>query len=310
MKAEGVKVKIIVGTRGSKLAVTQTNWVIEKLKAHHPLIEFEVKVIKTKGDIDQQTALDKMGDKGIFTSAIEDELMAGSIDMAVHSMKDMPSILPQGLCFGAVPIREDARDALILKDGYTTLEDLPNGAVIGTGSKRRGYQIQVLRPDLKIVPIRGNIDTRLRKLKEENMDGIILAAAGLNRLGLQEYISLCFPIDDFIPAPCQGILAIEVREDDKPMLKMLEAIEDPITTIQCQAERAFMKNIDGGCQLPMGAYCMVEGSHIRMKGLLGDGEGNHLVIKEVSGPVGVQEQLGVELAHLLQKQLEELKVEY
>lgn len=307
MKAEGVKVKIIVGTRGSKLAVTQTNWVIKKLKAYHPLVEFEVKVIKTKGDIDQQTALDKMGDKGIFTSAIEDELMEGSIDMAVHSMKDMPSILPQGLCFGAVPVREDARDALVLKEGYASLEDLPNGAIIGTGSKRRGYQIHVLRPDLKIVPIRGNIDTRLRKLKEENMDGIILAAAGLNRLGLQEHISLCFPIDDFIPAPCQGILGIEVRKDNESVLKMLETIADSITTIQYQAERAFMKSIDGGCQLPIGAYCMVEGNHIRMKGLLGDGEGNHLVIKEVSGPAGVQEQLGVELAHLLQKQLEELR---
>lgn len=299
MKAEVNHLKIIVGTRGSKLAIAQTMWVIEKLKKHHSLVEFETKIIKTKGDMDQETRLNKIGDKGVFISAIEEELLAGTIDMAVHSMKDMPSVLTEGLCFAAIPRREDARDALILKKGYQSIEDLPYGAKIGTGSKRRGYQIQVYREDLQIVPIRGNIDTRIRKLQEEDYDGIILAAAGLNRLGLQEYINYCFPIDDMIPSPCQGILAIEVKVNNHLLLDRLKVLEDPISTIQYQAERAFMKAINGGCQIPMGAYCKVEGSHLRLKGLLGDEEGNHLVIKELCGPIGSEMQIGTELAHVL-----------
>ena len=305
MKDEESKLKIVVGTRGSKLATTQTNWVINKLKANYPNVEFEMRIIKTKGDMDQETRLDKMGDKGIFTSALEEALSNDEIDIAVHSMKDMPSKLPEGLCFAAVPVREDARDALILKEGYMSIEDLPQGAKIGTGSKRRSYQLQALRSDLQIVPIRGNIDTRLRKLKEENLDGIVLAAAGLKRLGLQEHISYCFPVDMLIPAPCQGILAIEVKENHKLILDMIESIEDPITTIQYQAERAFMAGINGGCHIPMGAYCMVDGTHLRIKGLLGDEEGEHLIVKEVSGPIGTQEQMGFELAQVLKKQLEE-----
>ena len=306
MKVEAYNLKIIVGTRGSKLAVTQTKWVIEKLKKHYPLVEFEVKIIKTKGDIDQETHLDKIGDKGIFTSAIEEELLDQKIDIAVHSMKDMPSTLPEGLCFAAIPLREDARDALILKKQYQSIEDLPKGAKIGTSSKLRGCQIQVYREDLQIVPIRGNIDTRIKKLYEDDFDGIILAVAGLKRLGLEEHISYCFPIDKMIPSPCQGILAIEVQMENHLLLEMIQSIEDPISTVQYQAERAFMKTINGGCQIPMGAYCMVEGTHLRLKGLLGDEEGKHLIVKEVCGPIGSEVQMGVELAQILKK---ELKVE-
>ena len=309
MKDEESKLKIVVGTRGSKLATTQTNWVMEKLKAKYPTVAFEMKIIKTKGDIDQETRLDKIGDKGIFTSALEEELISGGIDIAVHSMKDMPSKLPEGLCFAAIPVREDARDVIILKEGYASIEDLPQGAKIGTGSKRRGYQLQAIRSDLQMVPIRGNVDTRIRKLKEENLDGIILAAAGLKRLGLQDYISYCFPVDILIPAPCQGILAIEVKEDNKLLLDMVQSIEDPISTIQYEAERAFMAEINGGCHIPMGAYCMVEGTHLRVKGLLGDEEGEHLIVKEMSGPIGTQKQVGIELAKMLKKQLEKVQEE-
>ena len=176
--------KIVVGTRGSKLAVTQTNWVIDKLKEKHPSVEFEVKIIKTKGDLIQNVSLDKIGDKGLFVREIEQQLIDGEIDMAVHSMKDMPSSLPEGLKFASVPKREDQRDVLILKDGYNSLEDLPQGATIGTGSKRRKYQLLNHRPDLNIVSIRGNVDTRIRKIKDENLDGIVLAASGILRVGL------------------------------------------------------------------------------------------------------------------------------
>ena len=300
--------KIIVGTRGSKLATTQTMWVIKRLEKNYPLVKFEMKIIKTKGDIDQETRLDKIGDKGIFTSALEEALINDEIDMAVHSMKDMPASLPEELCLAAVPLREDARDALILKEGYGSLADLPKGAKIGTGSKRRGYQLLACREDLCIKPIRGNIDTRINKLKSGEYDGIILAAAGLKRLGLEKKITYCFSVDEIVPAPCQGMLAIEVKASNKLLLDIIKGIEDPITTIQYQAERTFMKEINGGCHIPMGAYCSVEGAHIRVKGLLGDEEGKHLVVKEMCGPIGTQEQVSKELANVLTNKLRKLNI--
>ncbi len=300
--------KIIVGTRGSKLATTQTMWVIEKLQKEYPLVTFEMKIIKTKGDIDQETRLDKIGDKGIFTSALEEALINNEIDMAVHSMKDMPTLLPQGLCLAPVPLREDARDALILKEGYQSIEDLPSGARIGTGSKRRAYQLLAYREDLCIEPIRGNIDTRLNKVKSGELDGIILAVAGLKRLGLEKEITYCFSIDEMIPAPCQGMLAIEVKSDNKLLLDIVSSIEDPIANIQYQAERTFMKEIDGGCHIPMGAYCLVEGTHVKVKGLLGDEEGKNLVIREMCGPLGTQEEVSKELSKALANKLRELNL--
>ena len=300
--------KIIVGTRGSKLATTQTMWVIEKLQKNYPLVTFEMKIIKTKGDIDQETRLDKTGDKGIFTSALEEALMNNKIDIAVHSMKDMPASLPEGLCLAPVPLREDARDALVLKEGYHSIADLPSGAKIGTGSKRRAYQLLAYREDLCTLPIRGNIDTRLNKVKSGELDGIILAAAGLKRLGLEKEITYCFSIDEMVPAPCQGMLAIEVKEDNKLLLDIASSIEDPITTIQYQAERTFMKEINGGCHIPMGAYCLVEGTHIKVIGLLGDEAGKHLVVKEMCGPIGTQEYVSKELSRVLVNKLGKLNL--
>lgn len=296
--------KVVVGTRGSKLALTQTKWVISELEKHYPEIVFETKIIKTKGDLIQNKPLDKIGDKGIFTKEIETELLEGSIDMAVHSMKDMPSELPAGLRFTKTLRREDARDVLILKEGYSSLEDLPLGATIATGSKRRKYQLLAYRPDLKIVPIRGNVDTRLRKLEEEQLDGIVLAAAGLHRLGLTHRITYYLPMEIMLPAPAQGALAIEIRQEDKATYDLIKVLEDPISSIQVKAERAFMDAINGGCHMPIGAYCEVTDTGLRIRGLLGDELGEKLVLKELCGPIGTEKQLGENLANVLRKEFE------
>ena len=237
--------KVVVGTRGSKLALTQTNWVIDQLKERNPQVEFEVKIIKTKGDLIQHLSLDKIGDKGLFVKEIEQQLLDKEIDIAVHSMKDMPSTLPAGLRFAGTPEREDPRDVLILKEGYKNIDDLPRGAKIGTGSKRRKYQLLKYRPDLEIVPIRGNIDTRIQKIKDENLDGIVLAAAGMIRAGMTEQISYYFPVDLMVPAPAQGALAIEIRENDLEIESLVNSIKDEVTQVRVAAERGFLIGVNG-----------------------------------------------------------------
>lgn len=294
--------KIVVGTRGSKLAVTQTNWVIDRLKEKNPSVEFEVKIIKTKGDIIQHVSLDKIGDKGLFVKEIEQQLLDGGIDMAVHSMKDMPSSLPEGLKFASIPKREDPRDVLILKEGYSSLEDLPKGATIGTGSKRRKYQLLNHRPDLNIVPIRGNVDTRIRKIVDENLDGVVLAASGILRVGLEEKISYYLPTDIVVPAPAQGALAIEIRKNEPKIDEVINSLKDEITEIQVAAERGFLDGVNGSCHIPMGAYCEVDGEKIKLTGLYGDEEGKALVIKSIDGSVHAPRELGIELAKLILKE--------
>ncbi|MDB8806244.1 MULTISPECIES: hydroxymethylbilane synthase [unclassified Romboutsia] len=296
--------KIIVGTRGSKLAVTQTNWVIDKLKEKNPSVEFEVKIIKTKGDIIQNVSLDKIGDKGLFVKEIEQQLIDGEIDMAVHSMKDMPSSLPNGLKFAGIPKREDPRDVLILKEGYSSIEDLPQGATIGTGSKRRKYQLLKHRPDLNIVPIRGNVDTRIRKITDENLDGVVLAASGILRVGLEEKISCYLPTDVVVPAPAQGALAIEIREDNYQVEVVINSLRDELTELQVSAERGFLDGVDGSCHIPMGAYCEVNEDSIKLTGLFGDEEGKKLIIKSIEGDKNSPRELGKELAKLVLKEYE------
>ncbi|MGX4598311.1 hydroxymethylbilane synthase [Faecalimicrobium sp. JNUCC 81] len=296
--------KIVVGTRGSKLALTQTNWVVNELKKKYPNVEFEVKIIKTKGDLIQNVSLDKIGDKGLFVKEIEQQLLNKEIDMAVHSMKDMPSNLPDGLKFASIPKREDPRDALILKEGYSNLEDLPNGATIGTGSKRRKYQLLKHRPDLNIVSIRGNIDTRIRKIEDENLDGVVLAASGLIRAGLHNNISQYLPVDIMIPAPAQGALALEIRDNDIEIERIIDCLKDDVTKIQVEAERGFLDGVNGSCHIPMGAYCTVEGENIDLVGLYGDEEGTKLVIKSISGQSSKARELGLELAQLISKEYE------
>lgn len=294
--------KVVVGTRGSKLALIQTNWVISELNKNYPSVEFEVKVIKTKGDIVQHISLDKIGDKGLFVKEIEQQLIEGEIDLAVHSMKDMPSYLPDGLKFASVPKREDHRDVLILRDGYKNLNDLPQGATIGTGSKRRKYQLLKHRPDLNVVSIRGNIDTRIRKIEDENLDGVVLAAAGILRAGLEEQISCYLDTDIMVPAPAQGALALEIRKNDPELEQMISHIKDEITEIQVAAERGFMDGINGSCHIPMGAYCTVNEGNISLVGLFGDEEGSKLVIKSIDGSSSSARELGLELSKLILKE--------
>lgn len=293
--------KIRVGTRGSNLALIQTNWAIDRLKEKFPEVEFEVKIIKTKGDKILHLSLDKIGDKGLFVKEIESQLLEGEIDLAVHSMKDMPAEVVDGLKFAAVPKREDPRDVIILREGLNSFDELPIGATIGTGSKRRKYQLLRKRPDLNIVPIRGNIETRISKIEFENLDGIVLAASGVIRADLEEKITEFLPVDLMIPAPAQGALALEIRENDEELEKMIDAIKDEISQIQTDAERSYLAGIDGSCHIPMGAYCEVDGEKLILTGIFGDEDGEKITIASLEGDRDNPKELGSNLAKLVLK---------
>lgn len=293
--------KIRVGTRGSNLALIQTNWAIDRLKEKFPDVEFEVKIIKTKGDKILHLSLDKIGDKGLFVKEIESQLLEGEIDLAVHSMKDMPAEVVEGLKFAAVPKREDPRDVIILREGLNSFDELPIGATIGTGSKRRKYQLLRKRPDLNIVPIRGNIETRISKIESENLDGIVLAASGVIRAALEEKITEFLPVDLMIPAPAQGALALEIRENDEELEKMIDAIKDEISQIQTDAERSYLAGIDGSCHIPMGAYCEVDGEKLTLTGIFGDEDGEKITVASLEGDRDNPKELGSNLAKLVLK---------
>jgi uroporphyrinogen III methyltransferase/synthase len=290
---------IKVGTRGSTLARTQSQWLIDVLANAHPQINFEMVIIKTKGDLVQDKPLDKIGDKGLFTKELEDALLSGEIHMAIHSMKDMPSKLPEGLALTVPTLREDPRDVLLTPHQITTLDELPKGAVVATGSKRRICQLQKLRPDVEIVGIRGNIDTRIRKMQEQQLDGIILAAAGLKRIGRladPAYQTVTLPENTFIPAPAQGILAVEVREDNETVKELMAAISDQNTIIQMEAERSFLKALNGSCHIPVGAFCEIKKDTIVLYGLYGLEDGSHVVTRSIEGAPEEAENLGKQLA--------------
>ena len=293
--------KIRVGTRGSNLALIQTNWAIDRLKEKFPEVEFEVKIIKTKGDKILHLSLDKIGDKGLFVKEIESQLLEGEIDLAVHSMKDMPAEVVEGLKFAAVPKREDPRDVIILREGLNSFDELPIGANIGTGSKRRKYQLLRKRPDLNIVPIRGNIETRISKIESENLDGIVLAASGVIRADLEEKITEFLPVDLMIPAPAQGALALEIRKNDEELEKMIDAIKDEISQIQTDAERSYLAGIDGSCHIPMGAYCEVDGEKLILTGIFGDEDGEKITVASLEGEKDNPKELGSKLAKLVLK---------
>jgi hydroxymethylbilane synthase len=273
---------IVVGSRQSALALTQTGHVIEDLNtlcAEHGLdMQFVVKKILTKGDRILDVTLSKVGGKGLFVKEIEQAMLAGEIDMAVHSMKDMPSKLPDGLVNGAVPRREDPRDCLVSL-GSGSLEELPEGAKVGTSSLRRASQIKSLRPDLQLEPVRGNIDSRLKKLETDGFDAIILAAAGLHRMGWKDRITSYIPEEACLPAVGQGALGIECRADDEELLVLLRLYNDRDTSATVAAERTFLGVLNGGCQVPIGAHAVWADHEIRLTGMVGSPDGE-VILKE------------------------------
>lgn len=292
--------KIIVGSRRSKLALTQTNWFIQQMKDMGAPFEFEVKEIVTKGDQILDVTLSKVGGKGLFVKEIEQALYDKEIDFAVHSMKDMPSVLPEGLVMGCTPKRVDERDAFI-STGHVKFADLPKGAVIGTSSLRRSAQLLLLRPDIEIKWIRGNVDTRLQKLQDGEYDAIILAAAGLKRLGWSdEVVTEYLSVEDCIPAVGQGALAIECRADDKELIDELSKLSDYDTWVAVEAERAFLAAMDGGCQVPIAGHATISGDKITMTGLVAAPDAS-IVYKEILTGTNA-DALGKELARIVTEQ--------
>lgn len=296
-----------IGTRGSRLALAQANLVCGCLKAAYPEDSFEICVIKTTGDRIKDLPLDMIGDKGLFVKEIEQALLTGEIQLGVHSMKDMPQEPLEGLIFAKAWKREDARDALILREAKS-LEELPEGAVIGTGSKRRACQLLTLRSDLRIVDIRGNVDTRLRKMQEQKLDGIVLAAAGLKRLGMENVITQYLEADEMVPAPAQGILALELPKEDQRLLQMLNAFADEETEQAATAERGFLKAIGGSCHLPIGAFCeRTKESRLRLRAVFGDETSSRLACADVTGDD--PETIAREAAEMVRKGLESQSAE-
>lgn len=293
--------KIIVGSRRSKLALTQTNWVIDQLKALGAPFDFEVKEIVTKGDQILDVTLSKVGGKGLFVKEIEQAMLDKEIDMAVHSMKDMPAVLPEGLTIGCIPFREDHRDAFISKD-HVKFADLPSGSIVGTSSLRRGAQLLAKRPDLEIKWIRGNIDTRLAKLQNEDYDAIILAAAGLARMGWSKDVVTEFLDEDLcLPAVGQGALSIECREDDAELLEALALFTDSVTHKAVIAERAFLHKMEGGCQVPIAGFASVgQDDNITLTVLVGAPDGSVLYKERITGTDPVK--VGLEAAESLTEQ--------
>ncbi len=285
--------KLIFATRPSKLARWQTQWVIDALKNIHPGLECEEKVITTQGDKILDKPLPEIGGKGLFTQELESELLSGAVHCAVHSLKDLPVESPTGLTIGCIPVRPEVRDALISARGYT-LSTLPVSATVGTSSLRRAAQILSLRPDVRTVSLRGNVDTRLRKAMEGQYDAIILAGAGLTRLSLETYVTEWLSLEDMLPAPGQGALAVQCRADDTTTLKLLGALEDAATRKAVTAERAFLSGLGGGCSVPVAAYATINDQGIALTGLVISEDGQLAV--QVSRTGTDAQTLGNELA--------------
>ena len=289
---------ITIGTRGSQLALWQANWVKDALRRHHPDLTVELVIIKTKGDKILDVPLAKVGGKGLFVKEIEEALLDGRIDLAVHSMKDMPADIPGGLCIGAIPEREEPRDVLIAQNRLP-LDRLRHGARVGTSSLRRSAQLLRARPDITIVPLRGNLDTRLKKLESESMDAIVLAAAGVRRLGLADCITQIIDGSVMLPAVGQGALCIEVRENDSRIAPLV-AVLDHLTTRQVvMGERAFLNRLEGGCQVPIAGHGYIDEKGYTLTGLVCDVDGSHQIKQSQTGPETRSEQIGIELAEAL-----------
>ena len=293
---------LVIGSRGSKLALWQAEQARQRLEALTPGIEIKIEIIKTTGDVKSEP-LSVIGGKGVFTKELEDALLDGRIDIAVHSLKDLPTILPDDLSVSAICEREDARDALVLRadlhDPNACLWSLPEHAVVGTSSQRRLAQLKALRRDVVIKDLRGNVDTRIRKLDEGQYDAVILASAGLLRLGLENRISAKIPIREMLPAVGQGAIAIETRSDDEFAVKTTSRLDHRATRIACLAERSFLRGLGGGCQLPIAAHAIFDRDLLVLDGLVARPDGSEIWRDRISGPPEDAEQLGSSLAALL-----------
>ena len=287
-----------VGTRDSILAMWQTQFVVDELKKVTDQYEFEIISLKTKGDKILDVALAKIGDKGLFTKELEVGLLAGEIDFAVHSMKDMPTALPEGLQISSMLKRHNPADAFV-SDKYNSFMELPEGAKVGTSSLRRRAQLLHARPDLDIHDLRGNVQTRMRKMRDENFDGIILAAAGLERLEMFDEIKEELSYDICLPAVSQGVIGVETRENDEEIIALVQLVNDKQAEICVKAERALLKSLEGGCQIPIGAYAELTEDTVVLEGMVGSLDGKTIIREKISGTQEQCEELGVTLANRL-----------
>ena len=310
--------KLVIGSRGSPLALRQSELLQEALQKHHPDLETSIEIIRTTGDQTPQADLSKLAAsvKGLFVKEIEEALLQHQIDLAVHSLKDLPTQTPEGLTLAAIPPREDARDALVTASPtLSSLQALPQQARLGTGSLRRRVQLQLLRPDLVISPIRGNVETRIKKIEQENLDGIILAAAGLNRLGLHDKIAYLFPVEEMVPAIGQGALAIEIRTDDESTRQLVKPVDDPATHSCTFAERRFLEKMGGGCDVPMGAHASIENDKATFTAFVAGPRSLQVARTSSQGKPQELDELALEAARYLlaqggDKMLEESSVQY
>jgi hydroxymethylbilane synthase len=290
---------IRIGTRGSTLALAQSMWVKEQLLRHEPALNVELVVIKTSGDRFIDKPIAALGGKGVFTKEIEEALLREEIDLAVHSMKDLPTELPAGLTIAAMPKREDPRDVLVSKQGRE-IASLPFGARIGTGSLRRQAQLIHHRSDLLVMPIRGNVDTRLKKLDQGELDALVMAAAGLKRIGCKDRITAYLSDEVCVSAVAQGALGIESR-DDSSVRELLTDLHDADTATEVGAERSFLKRLGGGCHVPVGARAKIEGEHLKIIGVVASPDGAALCRGEITGRLTDATDLGRQLAEQLLK---------
>jgi len=289
---------LIVGTRGSQLAIWQAEWVQRQIRVIAPEITVILKRIQTSGDKIQDVPLAKIGGKGLFVKEIEEALLRGEIDLAVHSMKDVPSVLPEGLEIICIPEREDPRDALIAREGHS-LDQLPVGGRVGTSSLRRQAQLLHIRPDLEIAVLRGNVDTRLRKVRDKHFDAIILAASGLKRLGWSQEVTEYLSVDVSLPAIGQGSLGLEGRKDDVFVRDLVTPFEHRPTRIAVTAERALLTRLEGGCQVPLAGYATLQGDTLTLDGLVVSLDGKRYIRQALSGPWEEAATIGTNLAEQL-----------
>ena len=305
--------KIVIGTRGSKLAIYQANIVKSKLEIAYPTLEVVINIIKTKGDKILDIALSKIEDKGFFTKEIQDALYSKEVDIAVHSLKDLPTKFTEGTQLGAILERANHRDVLVSTDGKKLVE-FTSKDKIATSSLRRKSQLIQINKDVQVVEIRGNIDTRIRKMKNGYCQGMIMAAAGIERLGLQEHISEYFNETQMLTAPGQGAIAIEIREKDNEILKLLSALNHKESAICVAAERSFLNRLEGGCQIPFAAHATIEGNILTIEGMVSTLDGREMQKEKIKGNIRDAIQLGIDLANSIKKNggnkiLEEVKRE-